>query len=64
MGSTKGNINRASFGGASFVVKYSPTISMPSGASKDDFSKLLKQHKDEVVDLLRREFERKVRLAY
>ena len=64
MGSTKGNINRASFGGASFVVNYSPTISMPSGASKEDFSKLLKQHKDEVVDLLKREFERKVRLAY
>lgn len=51
-------------GGASFVVHYSPTISMPSGTSKDEFSKLLKQHKDEVVAILKREFERKERLAY
>jgi hypothetical protein len=37
---------------------------MPSGASKDEFSQLLKKHKDEVVALLKREFERKERLAY
>ena len=49
---------------ASFVVNYSPTISMPSGTTKDEFSQLLKRHKDEVVALLKREFERKERLAY
>ncbi len=51
-------------GGGSFVINYSPTISMPNGANKEEFSKLLKQHKDEVVSLIKREFERKERLAY
>ena len=65
IGGIKGNIGRIGIGGgSSFVVHYSPTISMPSGASKDEFSKLLKQHKDEVVAILKREFERKERLAY
>ena len=65
IGGIKGNIGRVGIGGgSSFVVNYSPTISMPSGTSKDEFSKLLKQHKDEVVAILKREFERKERLAY
>ena len=34
------------------------------GTTKDEFSQLLKRHKDEVVALLKREFERKERLAY
>lgn len=51
-------------GSSSFVVNYSPTISMPNGANKDEFSKLLKQHKDEVVALFKRELERRERLAY
>ena len=65
IGGIKGNIGRVGIGGgSSFVVNYSPTIQMPSGASKDEFSQLLKKHKDEVVALLKREFERKERLAY
>ena len=65
IGGIRGNIGRVGIGGgASFVVNYSPTISMPSGTSKDEFSQLLKRHKDEVVALLKREFERKERLAY
>lgn len=51
-------------GGSSFVINYSPTINVPSGADKQEFSKLLKQHKDEVVALVRREIERKERVAY
>ena len=51
-------------GGGSFVINYSPTISMPNGANKDEFVKLLKQHKDEVVSLFKRELERRERLAY
>lgn len=51
-------------GGTSFVITYSPTISMPNGTTKDEFSKLLKQHKDEVVSLIKREFERKERVMY
>ena len=65
IGGIKGNIGRVGIGGgSSFVVNYSPTISMPSGTSNDEFSQLLKRHKDEVVALLKREFERKERLAY
>ena len=65
VGGIRGNIGRVASGvGASFVVHYSPTISMPSGTSKDEFSQLLKRHKDEVVAILKREFERKERLAY
>jgi hypothetical protein len=65
IGGIKGNIGRVGIGGgSSFVVNYSPTIQMPSGVSKDEFSQLLKKHKDEVVALLKREFERKERLAY
>jgi len=51
-------------GGGSFVINYSPTISMPNGANKEEFVKLLKQHKDEVVSLFKRELERRERLAY
>lgn len=65
VGGIRGNIGRVASGvGASFVVNYSPTISMPSGTTKDEFSQLLKRHKDEVVAILKREFERKERLAY
>ena len=32
--------------------------------SKEEFVKLLKRHKDEVVNIMKREFERKERLAY
>ena len=61
----KGNIGKVgASSGASFIIHYSPTITMPSGSSKEEFSKLLKQHKDEVVALLKREFERKERVAY
>lgn len=51
-------------GGGSFVINYSPTISMPNDANKEEFVKLLKQHKYEVVSLFKRELERKERLAY
>ncbi|CDC19724.1 phage tail tape measure protein TP901 family [Clostridium sp. CAG:306] len=61
----KGNIGKVgASSGASFIIHYSPTITMPPGSSKEEFSKLLKQHKDEVVALLKREFERKERVAY
>lgn len=51
-------------GGTSFIIHYSPSINMPGGTTKDEFSRLLKQHKDEVVSLFKRELERKERLAY
>ena len=64
--SSRANLSAAKAGnkGSSFVINYSPTITMPNGTAKEDFSKLLKQHKDEVIAILKREFERKERLAY
>lgn len=59
---SKGKIGTSS--GASFVVKYNPTITISGTESKEEFVKLLKRHKDEVVNIMKREFERKERLAY
>lgn len=59
---SKGQIGTSS--GASFVVQYNPTITISGTESKEEFVKLLKRHKDEVVNIMRREFERKERLAY
>ena len=59
---SKGKIGTSS--GASFVVQYNPTITISGTESKEEFVKLLKRHKDEVVNIMRREFERKERLAY
>ena len=60
----KSNVRGVKNANSTFTITYSPTITMPSGASKDDFSNLLKQHKDEVVAIIKRELERKERLAY
>lgn len=59
---SKGKIGTSS--GASFVVQYNPTITISGTESKEEFVKLLKRHKDEVVNIIKREFERKERLAY
>lgn len=59
---SKGKIGTSS--GASFIVQYNPTITISGTESKEEFVKLLKRHKDEVVNIMKREFERKERLAY
>lgn len=59
---SKGKIGTSS--GTSFVVQYNPTITISGIESKEEFVKLLKRHKDEVVNIMKREFERKERLAY
>lgn len=51
-------------GGTQLVITYSPTITMPNGTTKEEFSQLLKKHKDEVVAIFRRELERKERVMY
>ena len=51
-------------GGTQLVITYSPTITMPNGTTKEEFSQLLKKHKDEVVAIFRRELERKERVVY
>ena len=48
----------------SFVITYNPTITISGSESKDEFLKMLKKHKDEVVNIIKREFERKERVAY
>ena len=59
------NKNKLGVGGeTSLIITYSPTITMPNGTSKEEFSQLLKKHKDEVVAIFRRELERKERVAY
>ena len=51
-------------GTTSIVIHYTQNISVPNGTNKDDFKQILKQHKEDVVSIIKREFERKERLAY
>lgn len=46
------------------VITYNPTITISGAESKEEFLKMLKKHKDEVVNIIKREFERKERVAY
>ena len=62
MGANKNRLGIS--GGTQLVITYSPTITMPNGTTKEEFSQLLKKHKDEVVAIFRRELERKERVAY
>lgn len=51
-------------GGSSVVIHYSPTITISGSESKEEFAKLLRQHKDEVVSIMKREKERQERVKY
>ena len=62
MGANKNRLGIS--GGTQLVITYSPTITMPNGTTKEEFSQLLKKHKDEVVAIFRRELERKERVVY
>ena len=48
----------------SFVITYNPTITISGNESKDEFLKMLKKHKDEIVKIINSEFKRKERLSY
>ena len=55
----------SSIGGGSVVINYNPTITISGGnGSKDDFLAMLKKHKDDILTMVRKENERKMRLAY
>ena len=54
----------SSFSSPSFVVTYSPTITISGSDTKDEFLKMLKKHKDEVINIMKREFEHQLRVAY
>ena len=63
-GGFKANVRGRSSVPASIVVTYNPTITISGSESKEEFLKMLKKHKDEVVNIIKREFERKERVAY
>ncbi len=63
-GGFKANVRGCSSAPASIVVTYNPTITISGTESKEEFLKMLKKHKDEVVNIIKREFERKERVAY
>ena len=60
----KANVRGRSSAPVSIVVTYNPTITISGSESKEEFLKMLKKHKDEVVNIIKREFERKERVAY
>lgn len=60
----KANVARGRSAGAGLIVHYSPSITITGSESKDEFIKLLKRHKDEVVAIVRRENERRERVEY
>ncbi len=63
-GTVRNIFNRQS--GGSVVVNYNPTISVIGGGeqAKSDFAQILKQHKDEIIRIIAKENERRMRLAY
>jgi hypothetical protein len=62
----KPDVRGANGGSSSTVIHYNPvvTISGASKGAKDDFLVLLKKHKEEILTIVRKENERKMRLAY
>lgn len=57
-------VGNARTGAASIVVNYSPTITISGSESKEEFAKMLRKHKDEVVAIMKREKERLERVKY
>jgi hypothetical protein len=62
----KPDVRGANGGNSSTMIHYNPvvTISGASKGAKDDFLALLKKHKEEILTMVRKENERKMRLAY
>ena len=63
-GSNMGVQKAQSFSRAPIIITYSPTVSISGNQNKDDFIALLKKHKEEIVSIIKKEIERKERLAY
>lgn len=57
-------VGNARTGAASIVVNYSPTITISGSESKEEFARMLRKHKDEVVAIMKREKERLERVKY
>lgn len=57
---------RGGISSGSTVIHYNPTININGGSNqaKNEFSQILKQHKDEILRIFKQENERQLRLAY
>lgn len=57
---------RGGISSGSTVINYNPTININGGSNhaKNEFSQMLKQHKDEILRIFKQENERQLRLAY
>lgn len=65
-GNAAGN-TAAAPGGGGVSLTYSPTINIQGTATpeaKDEFSKMLRAHRDEIIKILRQETENKTRLSF
>nr|DAU52944.1 MAG TPA: minor tail protein [Caudoviricetes sp.] len=63
-GGLKANVRGVKSSTPSIIITYNPTITISGSESKEEFLTMLKKHKDEILNIIRREFERKERLAY
>lgn len=57
-------VGNARTGSTPLVIHYSPTITISGSESKEEFAKMLRKHKDEVVSIMKREKERLERVKY
>ena len=57
---------RGGISSGSTVINYNPTVNINGGSNqaKNEFSQMLKQHKDEILRIFKQENERQLRLAY
>ena len=57
---------RGGISSGSTVINYNPTVNINrrSNQAKNEFSQMLKQHKDEILRIFKQENERQLRLAY
>lgn len=60
-GKTRSGINSSM---PSLVINYNPTVTISGNGNKEDFLQMLKKHKDEVINIMKREFEHQLRVAY
>jgi TP901 family phage tail tape measure protein len=58
------NVARGGNRNSGININYSPVITIGSSDSKEEFLKMLKRHKDEILAIVKRENERQMRLAY
>ncbi|MCD7879213.1 MAG: hypothetical protein LUG16_04685, partial [Candidatus Gastranaerophilales bacterium] len=63
-GGLKANARGTNSTAPSFVITYNPTITISGADSKEEFSKQLKKHKDDILRIFKQECERQLRAVY